>query len=233
MFFQFRFFFFELQIVPGGDGETTIYEDDGKSKDYATAYATTKVTKRSEGNKVTITIAPRKGGYEGASATTSYELHLPANYPPKSVRVDGRELKYARYAECNEWGYDGYSLAPQIFVNGVDNTKGCTIEVEFADGDMAAQERLYGIQGIVNRCVTLTAEFKEAYAKYIDSGAMLPDFYLNVSQAPNFITENPQTIHESLDNYYRFLTECLAEFEKMEQLPVEFRTRVKAQLTKQ
>lgn len=222
-----------LTFVPGGDGETTIYEDDGKSKDYATAYATTKVTKRSEGNKVTITIAPRKGGYEGASATTSYELRLPANYPPKSVRVDGRELKYARYAECNEWGYDGYSLAPQIFVNGVDNTKGCTIEVEFADGDMAAQERLYGIQGVVNRCVTLTAEFKEAYAKYIDSGAMLPDFYLNVSQAPNFITENPQTINESVDNYYRFLTECLAEFEKMEQLPVEFRTRVKAQLTKQ
>ena len=222
-----------LTFVPGGDGEATIYEDDGKSKDYSTAYATTKVTKRTEGNKVVITIAPREGSFEGATATTSYELRMPANYPPKSVRVDGRELKYNRYAEVGEWGYDGYALAPYILIGEIDNAKGCTVEVEFAEADLAQLDKLYGVQGIANRCVALTAEFKEEYAKHIDSGAMLPDFYMNVSQAPNFIMEYPQDIHKSIENYNESLAESLIEIDKMDKFTPEFRARVKTQLTKQ
>jgi alpha-glucosidase len=222
-----------LTFVPGGDGETTIYEDDGKSKEYSTAYATTKVTKRSEGNKVVITIAPRKGEFEGATATTSYELRLPANYPPKSVRVDGKEFKYARYAEAGEWGYDGYTLAPYIVVGEIDNKKGCVVEVEFAEGDLAQQDKLYGMQGIVNRCVALTAEFKMAYGEHYDSMAMLPDFYMNISQAPNFIMEFPQNIHKCVEEYYKSHAVCLSEIVKMDKFPVEFRQRVTSWLTKQ
>ena len=222
-----------LTCVPCGDGEATIYEDDGKSKDYASAYATTKVTKRTEGDKVVITIAPRQGSFEGASATTSYELRLPANYPPKSVRVDGKEFKYSRYAEAGEWGYDGYSLAPYILLGEIDNSKGCTVEVEFAEGDLAQQSKLFGIQGVVNRCVLLTAEFKEAYGKYYDPYPLLPDFYMNVSQAPNFIMEFPQDIHKSVETYYKSLETCLVEVAKMDKFPAEFRVRVEALLTKQ
>ena len=222
-----------LTFVPGGDGETTIYEDDGKSKEYSTAYATIKVTKRTVGNKVVVTIAPRKGSFEGATATTTYELRMPANYPPKTVRVDGRELKYARYAEVGEWGYDGYTLAPYIMLGEVDNSKGCTVEVEFAEGDLAAQDRLYGIQGIVNRCVVLTAEFKELYAKYYDPYPLLPDYYMNVSQAPNFITEFPQNIHENIENYYKSYKTCIDEIGKMEFFPENVRRRLIDQLSKQ
>ena len=222
-----------LTFVPGGDGETVIYEDDGKSKEYSTAYATTKVTKRCEGNKVVITIAPRNGEFEGASATTSYELRLPANYPPKSVRVDGKELKYSRYAEVGEWGYDGYTLAPYILLGDIDNKKGCVVEVEFAEGDLAKQDKLYGMQGIVNRCVTLTAEMKEAYGGYYDSLAMLPDFYMNISQAPNFIMEFPQNIHNCVEEYYKSHAVCLSEIVKMDKFPVEFRQRVTSWLTMQ
>ena len=221
-----------LTFVPGGDGETTIYEDDGISKDYASAYATTKVTKRTEGNKVIITIAPRQGSFKGAKATSSFELRLPANYPPKAVRVDGKELKYSRYAEVGEWGYDGYTLAPYILVGEVDCAKGCTVEVEFAEGDLAAQDKLYGIQGVVNRCVPFTAEFKTAYATHYDAAPLLPDFYMNVSQTANFIMEYPQNIHKWVENYYKSLNECLVEIDKIEVLPVEFRERAKLQLTK-
>ena len=221
-----------LTFVPGGDGETTIYEDDGTSKDYASAYATTKVTKRTEGNKVIITIAPRQGSFKGAKATSSFELRLPANYPPKAVRVDGKELKYSRYAEVGEWGYDGYTLAPYILVGEVDCAKGCTVEVEFAEGDLAAQDKLYGIQGVVNRCVPFTAEFKTAYATHYDAAPLLPDFYMNVSQTANFIMEYPQNIHKWVENYYKSLNECLVEIDKIEVLPVEFRERAKLQLTK-
>jgi alpha-glucosidase len=168
------------------------------------------------------------------SATTSYELRLPANYPPKSVRVDGKEFKYSRYAEVGEWGYDGYTLAPYILLGEIDNAKGCcTVEIEFAESDLANQSKLYGIQGVVNRCVPLTAEFKLAYGEYYDPYPLLPDFYMNVSQAPNFIMEFPQDIHKWVENYYKSLEECINEVEKMDKFPAEFRTRVKALLTKQ
>ena len=104
-----------LTFIPGGDGETTIYEDDGKSKEYSTAYATTKVTKRTEGNRVVVTIAPRKGTYEGATATTTYELRMPANYPPKAVRVNGKELKYHTFWDGSpgftrkNWTFEKYA----------------------------------------------------------------------------------------------------------------------------
>jgi hypothetical protein len=105
--------------------------------------------------------------------------------------------------------------------------------VEFAEGDLAKLDKLYGMQGIVNRCVALTAEFKMAYGEHYDSMAMLPDFYMNISQAPNFITEFPHNIHKCVEEYYKAHSECLVEIAKMDKFPVEFRQRVKALLTKQ
>ena len=98
---------------------------------------------------------------------------------------------------------------------------------------MAAQSKLYGIQGVVNRCVPLTAEFKLAYGEYYDPYPLLPDFYMNVSQAPNFIMEYPQDIHKCVKNYYKSLAQCIVEIDKLDKFPTEFRTRVKALLTKQ
>ena len=98
---------------------------------------------------------------------------------------------------------------------------------------MAKQDKLYGMQGIVNRCVTLTAEMKEAYGGYYDSLAMLPDFYLNISQAPNFITEFPHDVHKCVEEYYASRAVCLTEIVKMDKFPVEFRQRVTSWLKKQ
>jgi hypothetical protein len=105
--------------------------------------------------------------------------------------------------------------------------------VEFAEGDIAAQSKLYGLQGIANRSVILTAEFKEEFAKYYDSQSMLPDYFMNMSQSPNFIMEFPQEIHQHIENYHKALAECIEEIEKKDKFPVEFRERVKSQLTKQ
>ena len=96
-----------------------------------------------------------------------------------------------------------------------------------------SQDKLYGMQGIVNRCIALTAEFKEEYAAKYDPYPLLPDFYMNVSQAPNFIMEFPQDVHKSVDNYHKSLAECLVEIDKMDKFTEEFRVRIKAQLTKQ
>ena len=83
-----------LTFIPGGDGQLRHYEDDGMSQQYKTNYAVTTVTKKQEGNTVRVRISPREGSFAGASDSRSYELRFPAVFPPKSVKVNGKELGF-------------------------------------------------------------------------------------------------------------------------------------------
>lgn len=85
------------------------------SQQYKTNYAVTTVSKKQEGNTVRVRISPREGSFGGASDNRSYELRFPAVFPPKSVKVNGKELAYSRFPKAGEWTYDGYTLAPVIY----------------------------------------------------------------------------------------------------------------------
>ena len=218
-----------LTFVPGGDGELSLYEDDGLSKDYAENYATTMVTKRETQTSIRVVISAREGGYKGALESRKYELRFPCRMPAKSVKVNGVEVPYERYAESGEWSYDGYTLSPIIYTDYCPCDKDCVVEVEFDQALAQHQPRLYGKQGIFNRCVVLTPEFKESYAKSYDPYPLLPDEYMNVSQAPNFIMEYPQQIVKWLDRYDASLAGCVSALEASGRVDAEFIAKLKAQ----
>lgn len=73
------------------------------SQQYKTNYAVTTVSKKQEGNTVRVRISPREGSFAGASDNRSYELRFPAVFPPKSVKVNGKELAYSRFPKAGEW----------------------------------------------------------------------------------------------------------------------------------
>ncbi|MBO4446946.1 MAG: DUF5110 domain-containing protein [Bacteroidales bacterium] len=55
-----------LLIVPGaGKSSFSLYEDDGISRNYETAFARTRIDKNRSGNKLSITVHPREGSYKG------------------------------------------------------------------------------------------------------------------------------------------------------------------------
>lgn len=220
-----------LTFVPGADGELSLYEDDGKSKNYAEEFATTRIEKTTSGDRVKVVIHPRKGTYTDAPSSRNYELRFPAQYPPVSVSVNGVEVDYARYLSGSGWTYDGYSLAPVVRIGDCDCAEECVVELVFKAGDMAAQPRLYGKQGVFNRCVVLTPEFKEIYAVDYDPYTMLPDEYMNVSQIPNFITEYPAEISKWLDLYEENIEKVIPSLEALGFLDKDFIARLKAQLT--
>lgn len=219
-----------LTFIPGADGKLSLYEDDGISKNYAGTFATTAIEKRTDGNRICVVISPRKGAYTDAPASRNYELRFPAQFPPKSVTVNGKAIDYARYAKAGEWRYDGYTLAPIIKTGDVPCNKECVVELTFDEADMAAQPRLYGKQGIFDRLGVLTSEFKHDFSANYDSLEMLPDEYLNVSQTPNFITEFPNEIGKWLDRYDRNIDKFLPVLIEKKCLSDGFIIRLKAQL---
>lgn len=219
-----------LTVIPGGDGETSLYEDDGMAKDYADVYATTRITKTVDGNKIRVTIFPREGSYRGAPDSRRYEIRLPAHFPPVNVEVNGRKYEYSRFADDGEWGYDGYTLAPIVNVPAVSCSETCVVEFTFDDKAVSQQSRLYGKQGVFNRFVSLTAMFKEKFPGGYDAYVVDSSEYLYVSQTPNFIMEYPERIVEWLDRFDANRDLVVPSLQKVKSLNPDFIERVKSQM---
>ena len=86
-----------LKVVPGGNGQTKLYEDEGDTEGYKQgAYTTTTISH--EGN--TLTILPREGKFAGMPESRSYTVEFLAVNRPNAVVIDGRQLT------DGSWNYD-------------------------------------------------------------------------------------------------------------------------------
>ena len=217
-----------LTFIPGGDGQLRHYEDDGMSQQYKTNYAVTTVTKKQEGNTVRVRISPREGSFAGASDSRSYELRFPAVFPPKSVKVNGKELAYSRFPKAGEWTYDGYTLAPVIYTGTTACDAPVEIELAFDDYATAHQADLYGMSGVFKRCLDLTVEFKTEQGAHSEPYLMLPEEYLRVSQCPTFILEEPFRIAEFIGAYAKNKAALFEKTDSMTIIGDNFKQRLKA-----
>ena len=217
-----------LTFIPGGDGQLRHYEDDGMSQQYKTNYAVTTVSKKQEGNTVRVRISPREGSFAGASDNRSYELRFPAVFPPKSVKVNGKELAYSRFPKAGEWTYDGYTLAPVIYTGTTACDAPVEIELAFDDYATAHQADLYGMSGVFKRCIDLTVEFKTEQGAHSEPYLMLPEEYLRVSQCPNFILEEPFRIAEFIGAYAKNKAALFEKTDSMTIIGDNFKQRLKA-----
>ncbi len=88
-----------LWVIPGADGQGSLYEDQGDSEAYQDGeYATTLFTQAHDANGTTITIHPREGSYEGMPKERAWEVLLFCTDEPSSVSIGG--------VETSEWTYD-------------------------------------------------------------------------------------------------------------------------------
>jgi alpha-glucosidase len=218
-----------LTFVPGADGKLSHYEDDGVSQDYKNGGAWTQIAKSSDGNIVRIVIGERHGSYDGAPEGRAYELRLPATFPPKSVKVDGKVLEYERFPAGECWTYDAYTLSPIIYIGERSCSSELVVEVELPQEGLDRQEELYGLSGIFKRCVELTVEFKYEQGKK-DAYLMLPVEYLKVSQCPNRILESPQDIQASLDEFHEDIEKLYPAIDAMTLIGEDFKVKLKSQL---
>ena len=188
---EMRFF-----IVPGlGESSTKVYEDDGNTQAYDSEYAVTEAFKKTTESSVTLTVAPRKGSFKGMLENRRISVVLESFVVPTSVKVNGVEVPYSRYAAYDSkegkavWGYDGHKLQTVIWLEDAPASEQVEIVCSF-EGE-ATPEVIFGKKGLIRRMMAMAPEAKLKFAELKIRDLHLPDEFLDLAQCGSYIIENP------------------------------------------
>ena len=190
---------FRIFVAPGTCGESSavLYEDDGETQAYAEEFARTEISRVADGRTVRITVGPRTGNYKGMQDTRKIALTLEGVLPVSEVKVNGKEVPYARFLSENTWTYDGMDMAVEIRLPEMSATETLEVEYTLNDGDSGI---VNGKKGLFRRMAKLTPQMKYVFGDHVDRYLLLPVPYLNVAQCASFITEDPANASEYLQN---------------------------------
>lgn len=173
---------YELNIFPGGDGQFTIYEDNGNDKDWVDQYATTAVSARQEADRVTVTVAPRRGSYSDMPEERGIAVKIHGRPVASRILVDGKPAAGT---------YDGHTLTTLVELPS-DPTVEHQVVVEYPSDELVAG----GEVGAFRRFYKGTKALKET-----DSWSMYCDDIARIETTPERITYYPEDFTTIMDEY--------------------------------
>jgi len=139
-------------LAPGSSSTYTLYEDSGVSVEYQHGvFARTPIEAKQSGDTLRVEILPVEGSYPGMLHNRSYELRLPADWPPEHVTVNGVPVLHAGPAGKAGWTFEGNTLTTVIPVPASAVASRVTIEVHRASGLTARRSELDGFPGAMTR----------------------------------------------------------------------------------
>lgn len=103
-----------LEVFPGKASSFTLYEDDGISYAYLDGQvATTEISCRKTARRISLTIGPRQGSYEGMPEERHFDVcvHLPSK--PATVTANGKTVSAGKTG----WQYDATAKALSLSVS--------------------------------------------------------------------------------------------------------------------
>ena len=119
----------------------------------------------------------------------SYEVRLPADWPPASVTANGASLRFTLDAKQLGWRFEGNTLTTIVPVAPTDVHQATTIVVRRAPGSLTSRNLLDGFTGRMRR-------LREAYdtlsADY-PATCTVPDDVTTAMQTGNRIGYHPET----------------------------------------
>ena len=196
-----------VTVFPGGEGCFEMYEDAGNDKDYAESYATTHISSRWNSNVQTVTIAPRKGSYEGMPAEREFKVKVLASEAPVNVTVNGDKVPYE---------YLGEYLAFVIDVPVADCSAEKTVVITYTDDRPALSDGLIGLSRRMARSIE-ALKFRTG-ADPIDELAMMG----TINEAIMYSPEKAAELAEAFMANYNNLQEILKKQPRINESDIEW-----------
>ena len=139
-----------LNVFPGADGATGVYEDEGNSLGYQRGeYALTAVKSHvARDGSIVVLIGPRGGAYAGMAESRSYEIRCALTWPPASVECNGVMLPWLSALDSTGWSYDGDHMTVVIHVPRTLKTQ--QVEVTLRASTLHVPS-LNGVPGVLSR----------------------------------------------------------------------------------
>jgi Glycosyl hydrolases family 31/Domain of unknown function (DUF5110) len=139
-------------LKPGESSSYSVYEDSGDSIAYQRGiFAHTPIKATQTGDTLKVEMGPVQGSYPGMLKSRSYEIRLPADWPPEAVTVNGVAIKKADALGKGGWSYEGNTLTTIIPVATRSVESKVTIVIPRASGLTARRGELDGFAGTMTR----------------------------------------------------------------------------------
>ena len=180
-----------LTVYPGADnGEFTLYEDAGDSKDYDTQYATTRLSQKRQNNTLTVDIAPRKGFYTGMPTTRKWRIKVLCSQMPLKVQLGQTDIKYT---------YDAKDLALLIDLPEVQATKAQTLTITYPH-NANATDLADGTVGQMRRAANALIDYRKK-----NCSLNRTDELASMETVAEAINYNPQELNRIVSDFRQSL----------------------------
>jgi alpha-glucosidase len=194
-------------LAPDQSSSYSLYEDSGKWVEYQWGvFARTPIHAQQTGDTLRVEVGPVEGTYPGMLKTRSYELRLPADWPPASVTVNGKPVALAKPGDRSGWTFEGNTLTTVIPTAAFSTAVHVTIEVRRAPGSAVRRGELDGFAGKMTR-------LRGAYDALQQTGPVAgPSIALvDAMQTGDRLSYFPERIASELVHFREALTQANAD----------------------
>jgi alpha-glucosidase len=206
-------------LAPGQSSSYSVYEDSGVSVEYQKGvYARTPIKATEDGDMLRVEIGPVEGSFPGMLKTRGYEVRLPADWPPVSVTVNGKNVSFAKPEEPGGWTFEGNTLTTVIPVPAVSAAAKVVVEVQRANGRVAERDELDGFAGAMTRLRGVEDALQQTGPVAGPSIALR-----DALQTGDLISYYPERIDEALKHFHEQVAKANAD---VAQLDKEFEQRL-------
>ena len=188
-------------LAPGSSSSYSVYEDSGVSVDYQRGvFARTPIEAAQTADTLQVEIGPVEigpgGSFPGRLKARSYELRLPADWPPASVTIDGKPVPQGGAGNPG-WRFVGNTLTTVVPVPAQSTSARVVIEVRRAPGLIARRREIDGFAGAMTR-------LRAAYDALLDTSPVSapPDPLTDAMQTGDRLSYYPERAVEEIARYH-------------------------------
>ena len=217
-----------VMVYPLKDGEAStysLYQDSGDTRAYQTGqFARTELSAVEKGNELTITIGAVRGIYPGMKTERTYEVRLPADWPPEALSVNGQTVDYKPKSSVPSrthggtsletglpsWRFEGNTLTTVISTRSMPLTEVVNIKVTRSAELMSHRVELNGFAGAMTRLNDALYTLQHAWPF-----GSVPDEVEDAAQTGDKLGYYPDTAVQILAHYRDVLPKAKAKVDEM------------------